>query len=198
MKGADYERSICKLLSEWLTHGRSDDELWRSSQSGGRATTRAKKGKKTKGHSGDTVATGKHGRRLLKIVTMEIKRGYNARANIHSLLDLRPGADAVQVYEEWFLQAHKAAYRAGTPHWWLIHRRDRREAMLFMPFRMWQKLNRNGEPPTPFVTVYARIRQGKVRMKMKSRYMAVVGIQLGHFLFTHPPETLWRAFEDRQ
>ena len=194
-KGGDYERTVCKLLSEWLTHGRSDDELWRSSQSGGRATTRAKKGKKTKGHSGDTVATGKHGRRLLKIVTMELKRGYNKTANVHSLLDLRHGADAVQMYESWFLQAHTAAARADTPYWWLIHRRDRREAMLFMPFRMWKKLNWNGEPPTPFVMIYVRVRAGKVRAKMKSRYMAAVGIQLAHFLFTTPPENLWRAFE---
>lgn len=113
-KGGDYEREICKRLSLWLTNGRDDDQLWRSSQSGGRATSRAKRGKGTKGHAGDTVATGKYGARLLKLVTLEIKRGYSKVANVHSLLDLRPRNDAVQVYEDWMWQTELAADRKSV------------------------------------------------------------------------------------
>jgi len=44
-KGAEFEREICKLLSLWLTQGKSEDTLWRSAMSGGRATIAHRKGK---------------------------------------------------------------------------------------------------------------------------------------------------------
>lgn len=192
-KGGQYERDICRTLSLWMTNGRDDDQLWRSSQSGGRATSRAKKGKKTKGHSGDTVATGKHGRRLLKLVTMEIKRGYNRDANVHTLLDLRPATDAVQTYEDWLTQAHTAAYRAGTPFWWLIHRRDRRAAVLYMPFRLWDKLRGFVKDIEPLVAFQCRVRRGRVGKKMKTHYFNVVGMPLDTFLTQCPPDLFWRC-----
>lgn len=200
-KGGDYERTICKRLSLWLTHGEDDDQLWRSSQSGGRATARAKKGKGTKGHAGDTVATGPEGVKLLRLVTLEIKRGYNARANVHSLLDLRPRNDAVQVYEEWVWQSDLAAARAGTPYWWLIHRRDGRNATIFMPYRLWNMLTGDTklDRPSPFLQMSFAARRdfkpavGRNPMKRgKLKFLCVVGMQLEHFLEVVEPETLWQ------
>lgn len=195
MKGAEYERVICKQLSLWLTGGTSDDELWRSSQSGGRATVRHRKGKETKGHAGDVVATGKYGARLLKIVTLEIKRGYNKVANLHTILDLRDQTDAVQMYEDWMFQAHLASRRAGTDHWWLIHRRDGRNATIFMPYRLWNMLTGDTKMgrPDPFLQMSFTARRGKVRgrQKLKRRFFTVVGMQLDHFLETVTPDRLW-------
>ena len=37
-KGAEFERTIAKRLSLWLSQGHRDDLLWRSAMSGGRAT----------------------------------------------------------------------------------------------------------------------------------------------------------------
>jgi hypothetical protein len=37
-KGSQFEREVCKILSLWVTHGRSTDVFWRSAMSGGRAT----------------------------------------------------------------------------------------------------------------------------------------------------------------
>lgn len=41
-KGPEFERTVCKLLSNWLSDGKSQDLLWRSAASGARSTTRAK------------------------------------------------------------------------------------------------------------------------------------------------------------
>ena len=41
-KGGAWEREFSKYLSLWITEGERDDVFWRSSQSGGRATQRAK------------------------------------------------------------------------------------------------------------------------------------------------------------
>lgn len=52
-KGQDLERSISRQLSLWWSNGEADDWFWRASQSGGRATQRAKKGMRTLNSAGD-------------------------------------------------------------------------------------------------------------------------------------------------
>lgn len=136
LKGGAYEREMCRRLSEWWSDGDRDDLFWRSSQSGGRATQRAKKGKKTAGSYGDIAALDPLGQELLNIVTIEIKRGYTS-AHIHSLLDRKP-KHTVQEFESFVLQAEAAAERAETKWWWLITRRDQREAMIWYPSSMFR------------------------------------------------------------
>jgi len=55
-KGSAFERSICSLLSKWLTRGYRSDILWRSAMSGGRATVAHKKGQELAHVSGDICA----------------------------------------------------------------------------------------------------------------------------------------------
>ena len=43
-KGGEYERTVCKKLSLWVSNGTRDDIFWRSAMSGGRATLQRKKG----------------------------------------------------------------------------------------------------------------------------------------------------------
>lgn len=52
-KGAEYERTVCKRLSLWLSENERDDLLWRSAMSGGRATVMAKIGKVANAQAGD-------------------------------------------------------------------------------------------------------------------------------------------------
>lgn len=54
--GGEFERRIAKEFSLWLTEGKSDNVLWRSSSSGGRDTLRNKQGKDSKS-DGDIVCT---------------------------------------------------------------------------------------------------------------------------------------------
>ncbi len=133
-KGNSFEREICVLLSKWWTGGKRDDIFWRTSNSGGRATVRNKAGKKTKNQYGDICAVDPIGKPLLDLVTIEVKRGYG-RATLFELID-KPNKAKKQVYEEWIKQAENSAVGCGltTNDWWIIHKRDRRETMLYMPY----------------------------------------------------------------
>lgn len=130
-KGAAWEREFSKKLSIWWSDGEADDLFWRTSQSGGRATTRRKKGKGTRGHVGDICATDETGAQLLGYVTFELKRGYN-RHSLHDLID-KPNRAAEQEMEKWITQAKQAKKLSKSRHWLVVSRRDRREPLLIAP-----------------------------------------------------------------
>lgn len=134
-KGSQFERDICRELSLWWTGGERDDIFWRTSQSGGRSTTRAKKGKKTFGQSGDIQAVDPLGRPLLDLVTIELKKGYNRESAFQCLDNLpRGGLYHETQWEKFIGQARGGAVSAGSPFWFLIHKRDHRATMIFMPW----------------------------------------------------------------
>lgn len=138
-KGGQFERDIATQLSTWWTNGQSDSCFWRSSQSGGRATTREKQGKKTLGQYGDIAVTEPDGQMLIELVSIELKRGYNDRYPL-TLVDKSPKA-AQQGFDKFLEQASGDSERAGVPFWWLIHKRDRREIMLYFPFEFYEAIS---------------------------------------------------------
>lgn len=131
-KGSSFEREFAKKLSLWWTNGEDDFIFWRTSQSGGRATTRAKSGRKANLHCGDIGAVDPRGEPLLKWFSFELKRGYG-RSTIQDLLDTTVDAKQSK-YEEWIVKADRDRDRAGAMFWALIHRRDRKEPLLFLPY----------------------------------------------------------------
>lgn len=137
-KGSQFERDICRLLSEWWSGGKRDDIFWRSDSSGGRATTRMKQGKQTFGQHGDIRAVDPIGAPLTKLCTIELKRGYG-RASIADVFD-QPPASAIQPWEMWVLQVLLGARDAGTPYWLLITKRDQRLPVVFMPIDFYTAL----------------------------------------------------------
>jgi hypothetical protein len=88
-KGGDYERSICKRLSRWLTRGMRDDLFWRSAMSGGRATVRFKQGAKNRTQAGDITAIDPLGERLTSLFLIECKsyRDLNLNTLLRPLQD---------------------------------------------------------------------------------------------------------------
>lgn len=131
-KGTTFERRVCVLLSKWWTQNDTEvreDIFWRSDTSGGRATTRQKKGKTTKGQYGDICASDPIGVPFLQLFTIELKKGYNADT-IHSLLDV--SKKSKHQYAEWIQKAIKCQRDSGSKYWMLVHQRDRREPMVFM------------------------------------------------------------------
>lgn len=72
-KGTAFEREMCKTLSLWVTAGKRDDVLWRSSISGGRATVAARKGKNLHHVSGDICAVHPDGAPLIEAFFIEAK-----------------------------------------------------------------------------------------------------------------------------
>lgn len=125
-KGSQFERDIARRLSRWWS-GDDDAIFWRTSQSGGRATTRRKSGKATVGQEGDLCATNPLGQAFIDCFVVELKRGYN-KFTIADLIDSpRPEK---QTYSKWIRKIEDASIRLGN-HWLLIVKRDRRKEVVF-------------------------------------------------------------------
>lgn len=195
-KGGEFERELCKEISRWWSRGSRDDLFWRTSNSGGRATVRAKKGQRTAGHAGDITATSSAGRKLTDRITFEMKRGYNTAASLHTLFDLRPRNDASAMYETWIQQARAAAGKAGTPYWCIIHRRDGRVATMTMPYDLWKRVRGDVEPPdlTLYVDMFVGPRRGPLKQKphrtVKRRWVRLVTILLSDWFDHVPPDAV--------
>ena len=132
-KGSSFEREICKTLSEWWsqdTEGTArDDVFWRASQSGGRATQRAKSGKRTSGSYGDIAAVDPVGFPLLAVFTLELKRG-RSHGDIGDMLDMPLKGYKERPFEKTLTQAVGSHKLAGSLSWLLISQRDRRRCLV--------------------------------------------------------------------
>jgi len=76
-KGASNERSVCRQLSLWVTHGTKEDVFWRSAMSGGRATVAKRKGKKLASQAGDISSVDINGHILTDHFYIETKHVKN-------------------------------------------------------------------------------------------------------------------------
>ena len=139
-KGSSFERKICKFLSNWWTGGERDDVFWRSSQSGGRATERAKKGLRTYGSYGDIAAVDPVGESLLKLFTIELKRGSSYKTPA-DLLDFKE-KNAAHPFVSRLFQAYDSHKQAGSLAWMMICKRDHRESILYLPIYVLHRLGR--------------------------------------------------------
>lgn len=128
-KGSQFERQVCSSLSYWWAG--KDDVFWRSSQSGGRAKSRGRKGKDTHGQYGDVCAIDPIGAALIDFVTIELKRGYSSNT-LYDAID-KSDARIDQKWEQWIRQSHEDHLLSGTFGWWIISKRDRRQIMITMP-----------------------------------------------------------------
>lgn len=140
-KGSSFEREICKTLSEWWsqdTEGTArDDVFWRASQSGGRATQRAKSGKQTAGSYGDIAAVDPVGFPLLAVFTLELKRG-RSHGDIGDMLDI-PLTGKERPFEKTLDQAMGSHILAGSLSWLLISQRDRRRCLVIGDWYFFEK-----------------------------------------------------------
>ena len=160
-KGSSFEREVCKQLSLWWSKGNRDDIFWRTAVSGARAKVRSKKNKKTFGQYGDVQATDPVGQRLIDACTIEIKRGYS-KSTFADLIDKSKKA-AVQPYEKFIKQAMEDLKNSTSYSWLLIVKRNRREAMIFMPFSMssnLKKIGSNIRMSCPSVFLYCEFKDG--------------------------------------
>lgn len=178
-KGSSFEREICRQLSIWWTQAPDTDVLfWRTSQSGGRATQRAKSKKKTtRAHCGDICALDERGKPLTDLIAWEVKRGY-PKASIHSLLD-RTDDSAEQIYERWVKQAQEAAKQAGVAFWAIVHKRNRCTTTLTVPYKLWIELDLDS-PDRDGGIIHPPVIEMEVMMGDKKEYL--VSCQFDAFL----------------
>lgn len=173
LKGFAWERALAKRLSLWWTAGASDAVFWRTPTSGGRATSRRKKGLQTRNQSGDLLATDPIGQPLLDLVAIEAKKGY-ARNTIHDLLD-RPARAKEQMFEEWFRKAQTMMENANAYAWLLITWRDRREPLVFLP---------------GYLCVGLGLMEALAKFTVANWSSAVFCYRLDHFLSSVSPDTV--------
>ena len=151
-KGMKFERDTCRQLSLWWSYQKKDDVFWRSAGSGGRATHRSKRGKTTSNSAGDISAIHNKGMALLKRITFELKRGYNT-ASIMNLIDTPPSTKKNEMLE-FIEQAYCSSLQARSPYWAVIHGRDRKKTVIYLP---WQ-----------FVLDYNEIAETSIHKRVKT------------------------------
>jgi hypothetical protein len=179
-KGSNFEREICKLLSRWWTSGERDDVFWRSSQSGGRATQRAKSGHKTFGSYGDIAAVDPIGQPLLRYFTIELKRG-RSHGFLGDVLDVK-GDNSRHPFVATLRQARRSALQAGSKTWLLICRRDRRQAMVYLPSHYADRLLPSEDYPAALC-----------RIVIGSNLRKIVAVSLEYFLGRVRPKQIIEA-----
>ena len=178
-KGGSFERELCVAFSKWWTQNKRTDVFWRTAGSGARATTRAKTGQTTYGSHGDIMAVDPIGTPLLRLFTIEIKRGYS-KHTLHDILD-DTTSRALPTIQGWINKTNKSIGKAGS-HWWMVvHRRDRREAMVYLPNRAGQTLFDEG--PTPYASI-------------RYKYRTVFVTTLKEFFRLVQPDTIRRYLDD--
>lgn len=128
-KGNSFERRLCKLLSEWITHGERDDIFWRSATSGGRATVRRKQNRSTANSDGDISAIDPIGMPMTENVCIEAKVGY-PKASLQDILDREKS-----LYREWI---HQAA--AADKHWMVVVKRHSSDIVVIAPAYLFKPL----------------------------------------------------------
>lgn len=162
-KGGQFERDTCRQLTRWwLGDPDADVCFWRTSQSGGRVTSRAKRNQKsTAAHCGDITALDERGTPLTRLITFELKTGYTS-ATIHAMLDHPAGTPVPkkQCYPVWIEQAVTASRHAHTPYWAIIHHRPKRDTVIVFPRTLYDALGctpRTIDPPVLHAAVEVKI-----------------------------------------
>ncbi len=124
-KGADFERLVCKELSLWFSEGETNNLFWRSSQSGGRATTLQKKGENLSIQAGDIAAIDSQGEAFTELFFVECKR--YKKLNLDTLFYDMVG----EIGPMWDKCKQQAKQHGKLPM--LICKENTRDTLLFLP-----------------------------------------------------------------
>ena len=138
-KGGNFERDMSRAFSRWWTNGERDDIFWRTGGSGGRATARSRSGKHTAGQYGDIAATDPLGAPLIDWITIELKRGYT-EAHIGDVFDRLSTSKPSQLID-FFNQARNSHKEAASDAWLVVHARDRRTPMVWLPAKALRQID---------------------------------------------------------
>lgn len=172
-KGSAFERKMCKELSLWWTHGKRADIFWRSAGSGSRATHRGKRGLATANSYGDISATDMDGLPLLDLAVISLKNGY-AKCHLSAMLD-KPNKKIVFELEKWLKEVKVCWRSAGSYAWMIIHRRTARATVVYMPWQLFNQLQKavGTLPLAPHVEAMDKNLRGFVVMRLETFLKAI-------------------------
>lgn len=156
-KGSEYERRIAKFLSRWWSNGERDDIFWRSQQSGGRATIRARRGKSTANQQGDLQAMDVIGQPLIDRVCIELKKGYKDFGFDALLL----GNQRKSVFDSFVQQCER---EAEGRYWWLIVKKDFKADIICFPLLFVSFLRERGCYNDLVEKVHLVVAKGQLRV----------------------------------
>lgn len=131
-KGGAFEREFSKLLSLYVTEGTRTDVFWRSSQSGGRATQRAKQNLTTAGSYGDITCLDSDFAFITETCCFELKRGYNG-TNIQELID---GNKKEPELLQFWKQCERDRILGDRLFSIVVFKRDRKRAIITIPRKL--------------------------------------------------------------
>jgi len=163
-KGGTYEGEISKELSLYLTHMKTEDGIWRTEQSGGRATTKAKANMQVRQDQyGDITYTIPETKFWFDIFSIECKTGYakktkskkkkSTTVTMWSLLDLIDSQQIMTQFHEFWNQCLNDAIESKREPM-LIFRRNRRSSCIAMHIDIFIGfIKRFGDPTFNFITV---------------------------------------------
>lgn len=181
-KGPQFERDFCKKLSLWWTEGKRDDVFWRTSGSGARAKTRSKSGQETFGQYGDVQAIDPIGQPLMDICTIELKRGYNNE----TLSDFIEGTKRLRLLDFMEQAREDARLKGGYSEWVLVVKRDRKDAILFTPYKFYKDLNSYNRPKMKTIDVFLY----NIRFRNDKKAKRILICSLDWFLGTISPKAI--------
>jgi hypothetical protein len=186
-KGGQYERDKSRQTSLWWSNNERDDLIWRSSNSGGRATSRYKKGKTDINNLGDLRLDDPIIKPLFDYIFFELKNGYTESVpsksiNVLYWLDKPKNSRDPLLYSFW-KKAEKERKQSNRKETWIIFKRDYKQDCLMMNQLFFTKLFLyNGE-----------YKHDSIWMHYKNDNLVIV--KLDDFFNWCPPETIQMIIE---
>src|SRR5690606_32317885 len=149
----------------------------------------------TKGHGGDIAPTSAEGEYLTNLCAIEIKRGYSS----NTLMDLLDRTDhsKIQLFEDWIWQAIQSQRNTMAFYWMLITRRDKHQALIHFPTKLYYQLERGG---CNFKTkaVFKVSCRRQVGRKKGQKLVKFVSMGFDEFLTRVPPIVIRNIHDDCQ
>lgn len=144
-KGGAFERNLSKQFSLWWSDGKNDNIFWRTQNSGGRATQRTKKGKKTINNYGDMKDEDPIGKLLTKLFYFEFKTGYKD-ATLEDLL-YKP-TKAKNTWRSWIEKAQRE-HSQSSKTWMLVVKKKGKPELIAMNKTLFFFLIKGQKTKTP-------------------------------------------------
>ena len=187
-KGFGFERKLAVIFGEWWSEGARDDIFWRTDGSGSRATSRAKRGKKTRFQYGDMTFTDPVGQPLIEAFNFEFKN--------YKTYDLLSAFAQTDPNKSWLVMWTEGRVDADLSHREpiLITKKNQHKMIMWMPHGLYYALHSAGYRPHPRMFVQlaeqtVRLKQGK---KVDIPEHCVVGLLFDDFIENVDP----RMFEE--
>jgi hypothetical protein len=185
-KGFGFERKLAVKFGLWWTEGDRDDVFWRTEGSGSRATSRAKRGKKTRFQYGDMTFTDPIGMPLIEAFNFEFKN-YRTYDLLSAFAQTDPNKSWLVMWAEARIDALLSRREPI-----LITKKNQHDMIMWMPRELFIDLYSCNFRPYPRVLV--ELKAQSVRMKkgnsIEIPQHAVYGVLLDDFFETMDPRVV--------